>query len=60
MELSTKIAMLEYCLHRLQTRDQNNAGVCRRIQRELRAWRAAAGLQTDCAPADPPPEGSGP
>lgn len=37
MELSTKIAMLEYCLHRLQTRDQNNAGVCRRIQRELRA-----------------------
>ncbi len=42
MELSTKIAMLEYRLHQLQTRDQNNAGVCRRIERELQALRSLA------------------
>ena len=42
MELSTKIAMLEYRLHQLQTSDQNNAGVCRRIERELQALRSLA------------------
>ena len=42
MELSVKIAMLEFRLHRLQTRDQNNAGVCRRIERELQALRSLA------------------
>lgn len=42
MELATKIAMLEYRLHQLQTRDQNNAGVCRRIERELQALRSLA------------------
>ena len=42
MELSTKIAILEYRLHQLQTRDQNNAGVCRRIKRELQALRSLA------------------
>ena len=42
MELSVKIAMLEFRLHRLQARERNNAGVCRRIDRELQALRSLA------------------
>ncbi|HJA69322.1 MAG TPA: hypothetical protein H9664_04800 [Firmicutes bacterium] len=37
MDISTKIALLENRLHILNTRkDRNNAGVCQRINREIR------------------------
>ena len=42
MELSVKIAMLEFRLHRLQARERNNAGVCRRVERALKALRSLA------------------
>ena len=51
MNLSTKIALLELRLERLQTRDRENAGVCRKIRRELRNLRAAAADQAGSPPS---------
>ena len=52
MDLSTKITLLEFRLHRLKTRERENSGACRRIPRELRALRSSDAAQSDCPPGD--------
>lgn len=52
MDLSTKITLLELRLHRLTAREQENAGVCRKIRRELRNLQPSAGTQSENPSAD--------
>lgn len=50
MNLSNKIALLEIRLHRLESRDRDNEGVCRRIRREIRNLKALASAQAERPP----------
>ena len=54
MDTRNQINLLKHRLHRLTVRDKDNAGVCRKIQRQIR------NLEKTCAPdGAQPPESEG-
>ena len=54
MDTRNQINLLKHRLHRLNVRDKDNAGVCRKIRRQIR------NLERACAPdGAQAPEGEG-
>ena len=54
MDKRTQINLLKFRLHKLTVREQDNAGVCRKIRRQIR------NLERACAPdGAQAPEGEG-